>query len=29
LQMPEIGIEIPIAEFYDDINFDDQETNPA
>jgi len=23
LQMPEIGIEIPIAEFYDDISFDD------
>jgi hypothetical protein len=24
-----IGIEIPIAEFYDDISFDDPETSPA
>jgi Uma2 family endonuclease len=27
LQMPDIGIEIPVAEFYDDISFDDQETS--
>jgi hypothetical protein len=25
LIMPEIGIEIPVAEIYEDISFDDQE----
>ncbi len=29
LQMPEIGIEIPVAAFYEDITFDDQEDTAA
>jgi Uma2 family endonuclease len=29
LRMPEIGIEIPVAEIYDDITFPDQDEAPA